>query len=102
MIVLLNAVTAVSTGVTTKVHAGAKTVAAKVLGVDDIADVTATVLLEGSNDGTDWFTLHTFSLTSTGAEAKAFHVNNSPFPLQRASVTAIGGTSAAVTVTIGE
>jgi hypothetical protein len=61
--------------------------------------VTATVLLECSMDGINFATRQ--SVTLSGANGYASFAYNdalSPFPFVRASVSAISGTSAAVTV----
>jgi len=63
--------------------------------------VTATVKIEVSNDGTNWFAMHTFSLTGTALDIEAV-VLPLPFVQIRANLTAITGTSAQVNVLMSE
>lgn len=69
--------------------------------------VTATVLIQGSNEeatylGTksNWVTLATLSLTGTNTDTKG-DTNLAPWHYIRASVTAISGTGATVEVLMG-
>lgn len=59
--------------------------------------VTATVAIECSNDGINWETAITFSLSGTSSAHDGNYYVNS-WTYTRANVTAISGTSAAVTV----
>lgn len=99
-IALLKDVSVVTTGQSFRVTRET-VVSASVRGTNTVTDVSASIDLEGSNNNVDWHTLHTFNLTTTEDVAKAYHVNTAPFPYQRASVTAIGGDGAKVTVTVG-
>jgi len=62
--------------------------------------VTATVIIEFSNDGTNWLTGATISLSGTTSASDGF-VSSASWVYRRARVTAISGTSAAVVVTMG-
>jgi hypothetical protein len=64
--------------------------------------LTATVVIEGSNDGTNWVAtaLGTISLSGNDAVSDGF-ANDAPWKYVRARVTAITGTSATVTVLMG-
>lgn len=60
---------------------------------------TATVEIQVSNDGNQWITAGTITLS--GANDTDGFVMDAPWKLCRSNVTAISGTSAAVTVTAG-
>lgn len=62
--------------------------------------VTATVLIEVSNDGTVFFEAGTVTLSGTTVDADGFAIN-AKWAYTRINVTAITGTGAAVTVTLG-
>lgn len=62
--------------------------------------VTATVLIEVSNDGTVFFEAGTVTLSGTTIDADGFAMN-AKWAYVRTNVTAITGTGAAVTVTLG-
>jgi hypothetical protein len=62
--------------------------------------VTATVLIQVSNDGTNFLTLGTITLSGTTSASDGF-ASNAPWVHVRANVSAISGTSAAVTVVMG-
>lgn len=62
--------------------------------------VTATVTLEGSN-GHGWTVLKTLSLSGTNTDTKADSVQGQPWARVRANVTAISGTGAAVSASLG-
>ena len=59
--------------------------------------VTSTVLIQGSNDNSSWLTLATISLSGTGSASDGF-VSDEAWLYHRANVSAISGTSAAVTI----
>lgn len=63
---------------------------------------SATVDIEVSNDGTNWITMGTITLsgTATTADDDGF-ASNAAWKSVRANVTAISGTGANVTVTMG-
>lgn len=63
--------------------------------------ITATVLIEGSNDATysTWVTLATITLSGTTTTSDGY-ATIADWPNVRARTTAISGTSAAVTVTM--
>ena len=62
--------------------------------------VSATVNVEVSNDNTNWLVLGTITLSGTTSASDGFAAG-APWPYTRARVTAISGTSAAVTVSMG-
>lgn len=62
--------------------------------------VTATVIVEGSNDGVNFLTLATITLSGTTSASDGFS-STANWPCVRARLTAISGTGAAVTVTMG-
>lgn len=64
--------------------------------------VTATVLIDGSNDGVYWCStpLATISLSGTPSSSDGF-TTQAPWKYVRANVTAISGTSAVVQVYMG-
>jgi len=62
--------------------------------------LTATVVIEFSNDGTNVVTGATFSLSGTTTVTDGVTIN-SPWKYVRANVTAISGTSANVQVYVG-
>ena len=63
---------------------------------------SATVLVQVSNDGTNWETAITFSLSGTATTAdSAGDTMSAPWKHVRGNVTAISGTGANVTLYIG-
>ena len=63
--------------------------------------VSATVLIEVSNDGINFATRSTLSLSGTTGYASQAYVDTlSPFPFVRGSLTAISGAGAAATLTM--
>ena len=58
--------------------------------------VSATALAEGSNNGTNWLTLATYSLTLAAPSSGS--AITSPFKYIRGNLTAISGTGATVTM----
>lgn len=63
---------------------------------------SATVLVQVSNDGTNWETGITFSLSGTATTAdSAGDTMSAPWKYVRGNVTAISGTGANVTLTMG-
>lgn len=64
--------------------------------------VTATVIIEGSNEGVpvNYLTLATITLSGTTSASDGF-VGTAAWASVRARLTAISGTGAAVTVTMG-
>lgn len=64
--------------------------------------VSATVQIEVSNDGVGWLvdSVSTLSLSGTGIASAGF-TSSAPWQFVRANITAISGTNARVTVTIG-
>jgi hypothetical protein len=91
---LLDAQTTVAAGQTTPLTGAHHTFQATVSGT---GAVTATVLIQCSNDGTNWLTLGTITLTGTTSATDGF-ASAAPWAFVRANVTARTGTGAAVTV----
>lgn len=77
----------------------ARTINAKVVGT---GAVTATVIIYVSNTGddNDWVTAATITLSGTTSDADGFAMN-AKWAYCKANVSAISGTDAAVTVTMG-
>jgi hypothetical protein len=63
--------------------------------------VTATVDVEVSNDNSTWESLVTFELSGTTSASDGAVQNPMMWPFVRGNITAITGTGAAVTLTIG-
>jgi len=93
---LLSGATTTTTGTAVDCWLSTRGVQARVAG---IGAVTATVLVEISNDEVGYMTLGTITLSGTTSATDGFGISPS-FRTIRASVTAISGTSAAVTVTL--
>ena len=99
--VLLNAVT--STGTGTINYLGAKAANAnRTYQATEVGSgaVSATVLVQASDDGVGWVTLGTITLSGTGTASDGF-ASMAPWMEVRGDVTAISGTSASVTLTMG-
>lgn len=81
------------------VYPNARTFSAKVVGT---GAVTATIIVYVSNTGDDddWTTAATFTLSGTTSDSDGFAMN-AKWAYTKANVSAITGTSAAVTVTMG-
>lgn len=62
--------------------------------------VTSTVTIQVSNDGSNWLTLGTISLSGTTSASDGF-ASSAPWVFVRANQTAISGTSAKTTVIMG-
>lgn len=62
--------------------------------------VAATVVVQGSHDGTNWVDIATIELSGTDTDSDGFS-ESLAWKYVRARVTAISGTDAAVTVTLG-
>lgn len=97
--ILLNAVTATATSdadfsLERRIN---RTYQATVVGT---GAVSATVIIEGSNDEVGYLTLGTITLSGTTSASDGF-VSEAAWAYVRARVTAVSGTSAAVTVSLG-
>ena len=94
-----SAVTTVSDATAIQVPSGVKSWQARVVGTGAVA---ATVEIQFSNDGTNWMSHadYTLTLSGTTSDVDAF-TEEDAYAYHRASVTAISGTGAAVTVTVG-
>jgi len=93
---LLSGATTTTTGTAVDCWLSTRGVQARVAGS---GAVTATVLIEISNDEVGYMTLGTITLSGTTSATDGFAISPS-FRTIRASVTAISGGSAAVTVTL--
>lgn len=62
--------------------------------------ISATVLIEVSNDEIHWVTMATFSMSGTTTVTEGFS-SDAPWAFVRAKLTAITGTGAAVSVIMG-
>jgi hypothetical protein len=80
-------------------HAGLKSFHAVLTGGG--GTLTCTVKVEASNDGTNWVALGTITLSGTTGVNDAFS-SETPWIYYRGNVTAITGTSASLTLTVGE
>lgn len=100
--ILLNAATAAKTGdaQNTDGRPADWTCQASILGTAGAQ--TATVIIEGSNEGPggNFLTIGTFSLSGTSSDSLGF-ASQAKWAFVRARMTAITGTGAAVTVTMG-
>ncbi len=99
--VLLNAVT--STGTGTINYLGAKAANAnRTYQATEVGSgaVAATVLVQASDDGVGWVTLGTITLSGSGITSDGF-ASSAAWQEVRGDVTAISGTNAAVTLTMG-
>lgn len=68
--------------------------------IDGTGAVTATVIIEGKNTGNTWTTIGTLTLSGTTTTSDAF-TSTDRFKLHRARLTAISGTGATVSATVG-
>jgi hypothetical protein len=67
--------------------------------IEGTGAVSATVTVEGSNDGVNWVaTLATLSLTGTTSDTKGATLANAPYAQLRGRIASISGTGAAVTL----
>lgn len=96
---LLSAVTSVSNG-TAKQVTPIPSPRHFVCKVSGTGAVSATISIKAGNNATDLVTLYTVSLSGTTSAADGV-VDTGAWPYLRADVTAISGTSAAVTCTVG-
>lgn len=90
---LLSGATTTTTGTAVDCWQSTRSIQARVAGT---GAVTATVLVEVSNDETSYLTLGTITLSGTTSATDGFAISPS-FRTIRGSVTAISGTGAAVT-----
>jgi hypothetical protein len=75
-----------------------KTFQAKVVGT---GAVTATAVIQCSNDALTWLDVGTITLSGTTSAADGF-AHEAPWQYYRAKTTAVSGTSAAITVYMGK
>jgi hypothetical protein len=94
---LLDPVISTGIGRTLQLQGHSFTFQAKVSGT---GSVTATILVQVSNDQIDWFDLVTFTLSGTTSDADAEAVE-APWAFARGKVTAITGTGATAQIIMG-
>ena len=92
---LLSAVTA--TGAGSAVGGGKATYQAS--GTTSSGAGAATILVQGSNNNSDWLTIGTITLTLATTSSSDGFVSDTPWAYVRGNCTAISGTGAAVTLT---
>lgn len=85
------------TGTTREAPGPGATVQAVVTGT---GTVSSTVVIQVSNNGTNWLDLGTLTLSGTTAATQGLALN-AHWVYIRGNITALSGTSAAVTVTMG-
>lgn len=85
------------TGTTREAPGPGATVQAVVTGT---GAVSSTVVIQVSNNGTNWLDLGTLTLSGTTAATQGLALN-AHWVYIRGNITALSGTSAAVTVTMG-
>lgn len=91
--ILLNAVSSVAAGSSVSSTAINRSFQATLNGA---SAVSATVLAEGSNNGTNWLTIATYSLTLAAPSSGSAFV--APYKYIRGNLTAISGTGETVTL----
>jgi hypothetical protein len=99
---LLNAVTTTGAGV--GAPGNASPVASKsyqVAGTTTAGSGSAVVLIQGSNDGTNWDTIGTVTLTLGTASTSGSFASQDRYMQVRGNVTTLTGTGASVTATMG-
>lgn len=94
---LIPAATAVGVGPSGNLPKSSATFHAIVAGT---GAVSATVLIQVSNDNTNWLEMGVITLSGTTTASDGFAVD-APWVYVRAELSAISGTGAAVTVTMG-
>lgn len=95
--ILINAATTTTTGNPVAPDETKRSYQATVVGE---GSVSATVIFEGTNEGIGYVPLATITLSGTALASDGF-VGESPWTCVRARLTAISGTNAAVTATVG-
>lgn len=98
--VLLNGVTTTATGTGFDLSGVTNDERNFVVYLAGTGAVTATVILEVSNNNTHWGDLATFTLSGTGSDTEVY-VSDEAWQYVRGRVSAISGTGAAVTMTMG-
>lgn len=97
---ILSAGTTVAAGAAFDVNGhGARTY--QVVGSTSAGAGSTTVAIQGSNNGTNWDTIGTVTLTLSTAAASNGFSSADAYDYVRANVTAISGTGAAVSVFLG-
>ena len=94
---LFTARTTAGTGTTREAPGPGATVQAVVSGT---GAVSSTVVIQVSNDGTNWLPLGTLTLSGTTSATQGLALN-AHWVYIRGNITALSGTAAAVTVTMG-
>ena len=68
--------------------------------IDGTGSVSATIEIQGSNDGAHWILLATITLSGTDTDTDGFP-SSASWAMHRAELTAIAGTNAKVNVDMG-
>ena len=97
VITLLNLATTTAIGCSINMGTADHTYQATVTGT---GAVTATVVIEASNDNVNFLTLGTITLSGTDSDSDGFSVRER-WAYKRAKISAISGTNAAVTCLMG-
>lgn len=96
---LLTAATATGAGDGQPGHAGVKTFQAA--GTTSSGSGSASIAVQGSNDGSNWDTIGTITLTLGTASTSDSFTSDDRYEVVRGNVTAISGTGAAVSLAMG-
>jgi hypothetical protein len=96
---LLAAATTTGAGTAWQGPSGEKTYQAS--GTTSAGAGAATILIQGSNDGSNWDLIGTHSLTLATTTSSDSFLSNDRYKFVRANVTAISGTGAVVSETMG-
>jgi len=96
---LLTAATATGAGSAYALNKASKTLQA--FGTTTAGSGSATILIQGSNDGTNWDTIGTITLTLATTTSSDSFISADRYNRHRANVSAISGTGASVTVMAG-
>lgn len=97
---LLSAATATGAGTALDI-VGRSTQTFQAVGQTASGAGSATIKIQVSNNGTNWLDLGTITLTLGTSAASDGFAAYAPWAYVRANITAISGTGAAVTVTVG-
>lgn len=97
--VLLSAATTVAAGASAGGISGYKTYQAD--GTTSAGAGAATILVQGSNNGTNWDTIGTITLTLATTTSSDSFTSSDRYALIRGNVSAISGTDASVNLVVG-
>jgi hypothetical protein len=94
---ILQSTSTPATGTSVRVAQTNRTFQATVTGT---GAVSATVIVEGSNDNVGWLEIGTITLSGTGSASDGF-ASNAPWAFVRARCSSISGTGAQAVATMG-